>query len=78
MRLAGLDEAEARERLPLICEVFMTESRDPVELRLARRIYETARMSGFFGAVRDSMPDPGGAASSRNTAATRASRNSIT
>jgi serine/threonine-protein kinase HipA len=30
---------------------------DPVELRLADRTYETARMSGFFGAIRDSMPD---------------------
>lgn len=30
---------------------------DPVELRLASRTYETARMSGFFGAIRDSMPD---------------------
>ena len=30
---------------------------DPVELRLADRGYETGRMSGFFGAIRDSMPD---------------------
>ncbi len=30
---------------------------DPVELRLADRAYETARMGGFFGAIRDSMPD---------------------
>ena len=30
---------------------------DPVELRLADRTYETARMSGFFGTIRDSMPD---------------------
>lgn len=30
---------------------------DPVELRLANRTYETVRMSGFFGAIRDSMPD---------------------
>ncbi len=30
---------------------------DPVELRLAGRNYETARMNGFFGAIRDSMPD---------------------
>jgi serine/threonine-protein kinase HipA len=30
---------------------------DPVELRLAGRTYETARMKGFFGAIRDSMPD---------------------
>jgi len=30
---------------------------DPVELRLRRRLYETARMEGFFGAIRDSMPD---------------------
>ena len=30
---------------------------DPVELRLSGRIYETARMDGFFGAIRDSMPD---------------------
>lgn len=27
---------------------------DPVELQLAGRIYETARMSGFFGTIRDS------------------------
>ena len=30
---------------------------DPVELRLADSVYETSRMGGFFGAVRDSMPD---------------------
>ncbi len=30
---------------------------DPVELRLRRGLYETARMQGFFGAIRDSMPD---------------------
>ena len=30
---------------------------DPVELRLRRGLYETARMKGFFGAIRDSMPD---------------------
>jgi serine/threonine-protein kinase HipA len=30
---------------------------DPVELRLRRGQYETARMEGFFGAIRDSMPD---------------------
>lgn len=30
---------------------------DPVELRLAARTYETGRMQGFFGAIRDSMPD---------------------
>ncbi len=30
---------------------------DPVELRLRRGKYETARMQGFFGAIRDSMPD---------------------
>lgn len=30
---------------------------DPVELRLAGRNYETGRMNGFFGAIRDSMPD---------------------
>lgn len=30
---------------------------DPVELRLRRVQYETARMGGFFGAIRDSMPD---------------------
>ena len=33
---------------------------DPVELRLSARIYETARMEGFFGAVRDAMPDAWG------------------
>lgn len=30
---------------------------DPVELRLRRGVHETARMEGFFGAIRDSMPD---------------------
>ena len=30
---------------------------DPVELRLSNQVYETARMQGFFGAIRDSMPD---------------------
>ena len=30
---------------------------DPVELRLSTQVYETARMEGFFGAIRDSMPD---------------------
>ncbi len=30
---------------------------DPVELRLAAVPYETTRMGGFFGAIRDSMPD---------------------
>ena len=30
---------------------------DPVELRLSDRVYETGRLDGFFGAIRDSMPD---------------------
>lgn len=30
---------------------------DPVELRLSDRVYQTTRMGGFFGAIRDSMPD---------------------
>ena len=30
---------------------------DPVELRLYGEVHETARMDGFFGAIRDSMPD---------------------
>ena len=30
---------------------------DPVELRLSAQLYETARMQGLFGAIRDSMPD---------------------
>jgi serine/threonine-protein kinase HipA len=30
---------------------------DPVELKLARTNFETARMGGFFGAIRDAMPD---------------------
>ena len=30
---------------------------DPVQLRLARSTFTTARLGGFFGAVRDSMPD---------------------
>ena len=33
---------------------------DPVELRLSGRVYETARMEGFFGAIRDAMPDSWG------------------
>ena len=30
---------------------------DPVELRLAERVYQTGRMGGFFGVIRDAMPD---------------------
>lgn len=30
---------------------------DPVELRLSDKPYQTARMNGFFGAIRDAMPD---------------------
>ncbi len=30
---------------------------DPVELRLTERLYRTGRMGGFFGVIRDSMPD---------------------
>ena len=30
---------------------------DPVELKLADTHFETARMAGFFGAIRDAMPD---------------------
>lgn len=33
---------------------------DPVELHLSTQIHETARMEGFFGAIRDSMPDDWG------------------
>jgi len=33
---------------------------DSVELRLSNQVYETARMDGFFGAIRDSMPDSWG------------------
>lgn len=33
---------------------------DPVELRLRRGLYETAKMKGFFGTIRDSMPDAWG------------------
>lgn len=33
---------------------------DPVELRLSSRPYETARMGGFFGVIRDAMPDSWG------------------
>ena len=33
---------------------------DPVRLRLPDRMYETARMDGFFGAIRDSMPESWG------------------
>lgn len=30
---------------------------DPIELRLGQAQYETVRMNGFFGAIRDAMPD---------------------
>src|SRR5437870_1822090 len=30
---------------------------DPVELRLGQDQYETVSMNGFFGAIRDAMPD---------------------
>lgn len=30
---------------------------DPIELKLGDNKYETARMNGFFGAIRDAMPD---------------------
>jgi len=30
---------------------------DPLELRLSGQVHETARMGGFFGAIRDAMPD---------------------
>ncbi len=30
---------------------------DPVELRLSNQVHTTAQMQGFFGAIRDSMPD---------------------
>jgi serine/threonine-protein kinase HipA len=30
---------------------------DPVELRLSDKSFQTARMNGFFGAIRDAMPD---------------------
>ena len=33
---------------------------DPVELRLAGHVHETGRMGGFFGAIRDAMPDSWG------------------
>ena len=33
---------------------------DPVELRLSGRVYETARLEGYFGAIRDAMPDSWG------------------
>ncbi|HEY4368972.1 MAG TPA: HipA domain-containing protein [Steroidobacteraceae bacterium] len=33
---------------------------DPVELQLKQTRFETARLSGFFGAIRDAMPDAWG------------------
>jgi serine/threonine-protein kinase HipA len=33
---------------------------DPIELRLSGEIYRTGRMQGFFGAIRDAMPDDWG------------------
>lgn len=33
---------------------------DPVELRLKEGVFETTRMGGFFGAIRDAMPDAWG------------------
>ena len=45
---------------------------DPVELRLSNQIYETARMGGLFGAIRDAMPDFWGRrVIERNTGLTR-------
>ena len=47
---------------------------DPVELRLSDQVYETARMQGLFGAIRDSMPDFWGRrVIERNTGATELS-----
>ncbi len=33
---------------------------DPVELYLSEQVHETVRMKGFFGAIRDAMPDDWG------------------
>lgn len=33
---------------------------DPVQLRLSDRVVETGRLTGFFGAIRDAMPDDWG------------------
>ena len=33
---------------------------DPVELRLQTGTFETAKMGGFFGAIRDALPDSWG------------------
>src|SRR6185369_17958336 len=33
---------------------------DPVQLRLVDRIYETTALEGFFGPIRDAMPDDWG------------------
>lgn len=33
---------------------------DPIELRLSDRPFETAKLGGFFGAIRDAMPDAWG------------------
>src|SRR3990167_2184236 len=30
---------------------------DPIELKLSSAQYQTVRMHGFFGAIRDAMPD---------------------
>lgn len=33
---------------------------DPIELQLQEKTFETARLNGFFGAIRDAMPDAWG------------------
>ena len=48
---------------------------DPIELKLSGDTYETARLSGVFGALRDAGPDYWDAASSKNRRARRRSAN---
>lgn len=50
---------------------------DPIELRLGNTKYETVRMSGFFGAIRDSMPDFWGVVSLNGMSEISALMNSI-
>ena len=47
-------------RITARCARVKSEEVDPVELRLSDRTYETVRMEGFFGAIRDAMPDSWG------------------
>jgi len=40
---------------------------DPIELKLEERVFETARLRGIFGALRDAGPDYWAGGSLKNT-----------